>query len=268
MEKQDITTGFKNVDNSQTEFLKKFLEDVSKMPDILESFKLQLKWMDIQEGNRVLDIGCGIGVQAVEMAKQVGATGKVTGTDLSAVMVEIAKNSFGDSGLPLEFLVADALHQPFPDETFDSVRTERVLMYIKDTDAAFTEFKRLLKPKGRLVIFDVDWDALVIAHANKPLTRKIVRYVSDSFPNGRIGGDLFHYFKKYDFKNIKVKPVSYTGPFFGLTKRVCEGVLQTGISNNVFTQSEVSDWWEALENDSKAGKFFASYAGFIVAGTK
>ncbi len=167
MEKQDITIGFQKVDNSQTDFLKKFLEDVSKMPDILESFKLQLKWMDIKEGNQVLDIGCGIGVQAMEMARYVGNNGKVTGTDLSEAMIAIAKSSASSLNLPLEFQVADALHQPFPDESFDSVRTERVLMYIKDTDAAFTEFKRLLKPGGRLVIFDVDWDALIIAHSNK-----------------------------------------------------------------------------------------------------
>jgi ubiquinone/menaquinone biosynthesis C-methylase UbiE len=268
MDKQDITKGYQNVDNSQTEFLKKFLEDVSQLPHVLESFEMQLRWMDIQPGNKVLDIGCGIGVQAKEMAKFVGTHGKVTGTDLSATMIEIAKNSFAFSDLPLEFLVADALSQPFPDESLDCIRTERVLMYIKDTAAAFTEFKRLLKPKGRLVVFDTDWDALVIAHTDKALTRRIVRYVSDSFPNGRIGGELFHYFKNYGFKDVKVKPVSYTGPFFSLTKRICEGVLQTGISKQIFTQQEISDWWKVLEEDSKTNKFFASYAGFIVAGTK
>ncbi len=87
-------------------------------------------------------------------------------------------------------------------------------------------------------------------------------------PNGRIGGELFHYFKKYEFKEIKVKPVSYTGPFFGLTKRVCEGVLQTGISESIFSQDEITQWWEELEQNSKTSRFFASYAGFIVAGTK
>lgn len=268
MEKQDIIKGYQSVDNSQTEFLKKFLADVSQLPDILESFEMQLKWLDIQPGDQVLDIGCGIGVQAKEMAKRVGENGKVTGTDLSAAMIEIASSSFASSGLPLEFKVADALHQPFADETFQRIRTERVLMYIKDTAAAFTEFKRLLKPNGKLVVFDTDWDALVIAHSDKPLTRRIVRYVSDSFPNGRIGGELFHYFKDYGFREVKVKPVSYSGPFISITKRICEGVLQTGIASHVFTAAEINDWWEVLEKNAKANKFFASYAGFIVTGIK
>ncbi len=270
MQKQDITKGYQNVDNSQTEFLKKFLEDVSKLPDILECFEAQLTLLDIQPGNQVLDIGCGIGVQAMEMAKRVGAGGKVTGTDLSAAMIQIATGSAAAGGLPLQFIVADALQQPFADESFDRIRTERVLMYIKDTAAVFTEFKRLLKPGGKLVVFDTDWDALVIAHSDKALTRKIVRYVSDSFPNGRIGGELFHYFRDYNFKDIKVRPFCYTGigPHLNVTRRICEGILQTGVSQHVFTQTEISDWWEVLERDSKANKFFASYSGFIVAGTK
>jgi SAM-dependent methyltransferase len=268
MEKQDIAKGYQNVDASQSDFLKKFLEDVSKLPDILECFSHQLKWMDIKPGDQVLDIGCGIGVQAMEMAKCVGSEGKVYGTDLSAAMIDIAKSSSASSDLPLEFMVADALQQPFADSAFDCIRTERVLMYIKDTPRAFREFKRLLKPGGRLVVFDVDWDALVIAHADKALTRKIVRYVSDSFPNGRIGGELFHFFRQNHFKDIKVKPFSYTGPFLGITKRICEGVLQSGIAQNVFTEAEIAAWWKVLEDDSKANKFFASYTGFIVAGTK
>lgn len=268
MQKQDITKGFKNVDTSQSEFLKKFLEDISKMPHVVESFQLQLKWLDIQPGHHVLDIGCGIGVQAKEMAAFVGREGKVIGTDLSASMIDMAKSNVSSSDLPLEFMVADALHQPFPDQSFDCIRIERVLMYIKDTEAAFTEFKRLLKPGGRLLIYDTDWDALIIAHPDKALTRRIVRYVSDSFPNGRIGGELFHYFKDNGFKQVKVKPISYTGPFFEVTKRICEGILQTGIAQGAFTQEEISKWWEILELDSKTNRFFASYSGFIVVGNK
>jgi len=47
MDKQNITTGFQNVDNSQHQFLIKFLEDVSALPPVLEGFEFQLKWLDI-----------------------------------------------------------------------------------------------------------------------------------------------------------------------------------------------------------------------------
>ncbi|MGE5107894.1 MAG: methyltransferase domain-containing protein [Sphingobacteriales bacterium] len=271
MVKQDLTKGFQNVDNSQHQFLIEFLEDAGRLPQVLECFELQLKWLDIKKGNYVLDIGCGIGLQAQSMAKLVGAGGKVAGTDLSSVMIDIAKSKTASSNLPLEFFVANAIQQPFPDQSFDCIRIERVLMYIKDIPAVLEEFKRLLKPNGKIVAFDFDWDAIVIAHTDKTLTRKIVRYVSDSFPNGRIGGELFRYLKDAGFKDVSAKPFCYSGDnhiLLDITKRIYEGILQTGISNNIFTEKEIADWWQVLEKDVREGDFFASFQGFIVGGTK
>lgn len=270
MEKQDLTIGFQNVDQSEHQFLMKFLEDVAAYPLVVESFEFQLKWLDIKEGNQVLDIGCGIGLQAQSMAKLVGANGRVVGTDLSSSMIEIAKSRTGAFHLPLEFLTAEASAQPFPDKSFHCIRTERVLMYIKDTQGVLREFKRLLKPGGKVVAFDFDWDAIVIPHRNLPLTRKIVRFASDSFPNGRIGGEMFFHLRKAGFNNVKVKPFSYSGNgqiLQDITKRIYEGILQTGVSNGVFSEKEIADWWAGFDEDVNAGNMFASYQGFIVSGT-
>ncbi len=190
MATQNITTGFQHVDDSQYQFLVKFLEDVSDNATVLEGFRLQLGLLDIQEGHHILDVGCGIGLQAMEMARLAGAGGKVTGTDISTMMIDIARHRAANTGLPVEFLVADALSQPFPDQSFDRLRTERVLMYIKDTDAVLQEFKRLLKPGGKMIAFDMNWDAFSITHRDKALTRKIIEYASDNFPPRRVGIEL------------------------------------------------------------------------------
>lgn len=271
MGKQNLTTGFQNVDSSEHQFLMKFLEDVGTWPPVVEGFELQVRSLAIREGDHVLDVGCGIGLQAQSMAKLAGPKGRVVGTDLSNLMIELAKSRTAGSTLPLEFYTADALAQPFPDGSFDCLRTERVLMYIKDTRAVLAEFKRLLKPGGRVVIFDFDWDAMVIAHRDKALTRKIVRYASDSFPSGRVGPELFHYMKEAGFSNVGVKPSSYSGSskvMQDITKRVYEGILQTGVSTGVFTQTEIADWWAAFDKDAGEGNLFVSYQGFIVSGTK
>lgn len=269
MEKQNITVGFQKVDNAQHEFLAKFLEDAAAVPVVRKGFELQLELLGIREGNHVLDVGCGIGVQALSMAKLAGPTGKVVGTDISAVMIDIAKARTADSGLPLEFLTADAASQPFPDDSFDGVRTERVLMYVPDTLRAITEFKRLLKPGGRLVIFDFDWDCILIGHQDKELTRKIVRYASDSFPNGRIGAELYRQLRIAGFKNVGVEPYSYSGSsemVLNIMKRIYEGILQTGVSNNVFTEAEIENWWKAFDADALSGDIFISFQGYIAHG--
>ena len=270
MEKQNITTGFQQVDNSQHQFLAKFLEDVAALPVVAEGFELQLELLDIKPGSHVLDVGCGIGLHALAMAKLAAPTGKVVGTDISTVMIDIAKSRTATSEFSLEFLTADAASQPFPDQSFDCIRTERVLMYVPDTQQVIKEFKRLLKPGGRLVIFDFDWDGILIAHKDKALTRKIIRYASDSFPNGRIGADLYLQLRNAGFKNVGVKPSGYSGNseiLLSIMKRVYEGILQTGISNKVFTQTEIDNWWKTLDEDAKAGDFFMSFQGVIAYGT-
>ncbi|HXD77107.1 MAG TPA: methyltransferase domain-containing protein [Puia sp.] len=271
MEKQNVTTGFQNVDNAQHQFLAKFLEDAGVQPTVLEGFGIQLDRLDIKEGHHVLDVGCGIGLQAHEMAKLVGAGGRVVGTDLSTVMIDIAKSRAADSDLPLEFVVADALAQPFPDQSFDRIRTERVLMYIKDLPAVLKEFRRLLRSRGKIVIFDFDWDAMIISHRDKALTRKIVRYGSDSFPNGRVGSELFGQMRLAGFRGVRARPYSYSGNteiVQSITKRLYEGIIQTGVSTGVFSREEIADWWKAFDEDGSKGDLFMSFTGFIVTGSK
>jgi ubiquinone/menaquinone biosynthesis C-methylase UbiE len=267
MKNHDITADFQHADDSDPSYLIKFLEDVHSCETVKESFELQLKWLDIQPGDQVLDVGCGIGDQAFGMAKLAGPTGRVFGTDVSIAMVEMAQSRHANSGLPLEFLTAFAANQPFEGDMFNHIRTERVLMYLKDIDAVFTEYIRLLKPGGKLLVYDVDWDALVIAHNDKALTRRIVEHISDKFPSGRIGAELFEYFNHHGFKDIRVNQCGYIHPL-ELVKRIIGGIIQTGVEENVFTGEEISNWWAALEKDNAEGRFFASFQGFMVMGTR
>jgi ubiquinone/menaquinone biosynthesis C-methylase UbiE len=267
MQNQDITEGFQHVDQSQTDFLIKFLEDVHRCETVQEGFAKQLAWLNIQSGQHMLDVGCGIGDQALAMAKLAGKTGNVTGTDISTAMIAMAQNRHADSGLPLQFLVAPAAQQPFDNARFDIIRTERVLMYLKNIGEVFAEYKRLLKPGGKLLIFDVDWDALVLPHPDKQLTRRIVEFISDSFPSGRIGAELNAYFKDFGFRDIKIRPHGYMHNI-ELTKRIIGGITSTGVDHKVFTLDDVNGWWDDLEKADACGKFFSCFQGFMVMGVK
>lgn len=268
-EKLNITTAFQQVDNSEYQFLAKFLEDVASHPAVEECFQLQIELLDIKQGDRVLDVGCGIGIQAMEMAKLVTPAGKVVGTDISTAMIDLAKSRTSNSNLPLEFLITEASSQPFPDQSFNCIRTERVLMYISDSLKVIKEFKRLLKPGGRLVIFDIHWDGVLIAHEDKTLTRKIIRYATDSFPNGHIGANLHLQLRNAGFKNINIKSFGYSGNnelWTNVVKKIYEGILQTGIMEGIFTQTEIDNWFETIDRDVESGNFFMSFHGLLAYG--
>lgn len=116
---------------------------------------------EIQPGQRVLDVGTGIGEPAVTAARRVGAGGRVVATDLSPQMIAIAHQRATDLGLAnLEFRITDAeAHgvQGLPECAFDAVLCRWALMFFPDAEGALRGLHRLLVPGGRLVaaVWDV-----------------------------------------------------------------------------------------------------------------
>src|SRR5690348_14807223 len=77
--------------------------------------------LQVQPGNAVLDVGCGVGQDVLTLAQLVGPTGRAVGVDNSTTMIEQAHAAAAvePSNLPVEFLVADAHTLPFADATFE-----------------------------------------------------------------------------------------------------------------------------------------------------
>lgn len=100
-------------------------------------------------GERILDVGCGGGQTSVALAARVGASGSVTGVDISRPMLELARERA--QGLPnLRFLEADAQTYKFDDHAFDAVFSRFGVMFFADPTAAFANLRRALKSGGRL----------------------------------------------------------------------------------------------------------------------
>ena len=112
----------------------------------------------INKDSHVLDVGCGTGGNSVHLAEKYGC--RVTGIDISELMIERAKNRVENSGLGdrLSFQVGDAYNSDFPDESFDIVLTIFVSQFL-DLDKAFPEFNRVLKHGGYLGINEMYRDA-------------------------------------------------------------------------------------------------------------
>ncbi|MBW2199884.1 MAG: methyltransferase domain-containing protein [Deltaproteobacteria bacterium] len=109
----------------------------------------------INEGEAVLDIGCGAGVDTLMAATIAGPTGEAVGIDLTAEMLQRAEANLALTDLKnVTFKKASGEKLPFEDNHFDVVISNGVINLIPDKAATLKEALRVLKPDGRLMIAD------------------------------------------------------------------------------------------------------------------
>jgi len=118
-----------------------------KFPDVLPRIK---KVAARLKGKHVLEIGCGMGFDSVELMKR-GV--RLTITDLTQSAVEVARRHIRSAGLePVDMRVENVLELSYPDESFDGVYSIGVVHHTGDTPRALREIRRVLKPGGLAVI--------------------------------------------------------------------------------------------------------------------
>ena len=102
-------------------------------------------------GERVLDVACGTGVVARAAAERVGDTGRVTGLDLNAGMIAVAR-TLPSRGAPIDWVERSALDLGLPDASVDVVLCQQGLQFFPDKALALREMRRVLRRGGRLAL--------------------------------------------------------------------------------------------------------------------
>ncbi|MFF1650534.1 methyltransferase domain-containing protein [Streptomyces sp. NPDC058240] len=159
--------------------------------DLARSYKsVMLDALDAQPGQTALDLGCGPGTDLSALAKAVSPSGRVIGVDSRREMVAQARRRTED--LPsVEVQLGDIHTLPLEDGSIDRARTDRMLQHAADPAQALVEARRVLRPGGRLVMGEPDWDSLTIDYPDIEVARAYTRYVTDNVVrNGVIGRQL------------------------------------------------------------------------------
>ena len=266
-----LASGFAKVDDATdaTSFVQ-YLDLIHSLPFFQECKKLSYLNLDIQPGSSILEIGCGNGVDAWRLADLSGPGGLVIGADVSSTMLLSAKSVNIPHSCSPEFLMSDAAILPFVSDTFDGVRTDRVLQHTRDPAAVIREMTRVLRKGGRLVVFEPDWDSFGIWPGKREITRKVLNFWCDHIPSGWVGRSVSSAFVEADLAAIEIKPIVLTLTDLNLANQVfdLENTISKAAASGIIDPGHADTLKTELRSAAASGRFFSTLTFYLATGTK
>ena len=242
-----------------------FLELLDNLPGF-KGFRAETaRRLNLAPGQKVLDLGCGIGGATFPIADIIGPTGLAVGVDISSAMIDVAnRRAAGRPGI--EFRVGEATAIPYLDGFFDGARSERVFLYLPDRLAAIREMKRVLKPGSRLCLIDTDIDSTAIYSIKPALTRKMTSTVAASMPNPNSARELPALARRAGLKDIKTETFALTTPHEFFLRAMAAG-LPKAVEKGVVTAPEMEEWLSEQASLQASGDFFQAWLFVLVSAT-
>lgn len=256
--------------------------EADRLIQVLEEADLALGWAELRQtwldfagvgpGQTILDVGCGTGVITRDLAQRIGNQGKVIGIDPSERLIEVAVRRMEELGLEdrIEFRCGDGAALAFADGHFDLVVASLVFGHVPNGMEVLKEMVRVARPGGAVLAFDHDIDTIVIAAADRGLTRRIVHaYCDRYFTRGWAGRELYGMFRQAKLEGITILPLTHVSTEFGVHwQRMVERLCSVAVKTGRVSKGEAVAWRADLDQKGRDGRFFASRSYFCLRGRK
>ncbi|MFA5802919.1 MAG: methyltransferase domain-containing protein [Thermoleophilia bacterium] len=256
--------GLKHFDGKvDSEYLRESAKRVEKVK------QTSYEMMQLREGMKVLDIGCGPGIDARKISELVGDSGQVIGIDNDDKMIADAEQEA--MSLNTNFVKADVCSLPFDDNYFDAVRAERLFQVLPRTinfNEVLGEIIRVTKENGGIVLVDSDWGTASVNHEDAELTNRLLHFFANECrPHGYAGRQLYELMKKHGLviERIEALPIY----MFDFSETPFEKWLtREALEKNIATEEEMKHWNEDLNRKTKNREFFSLANMILISGRK
>ena len=242
-------------------------ERMARTKDMVRQRAKLMQAVSPAAGERVLELGSGNGIFTAELLEAVGPTGKVVGLDSSTAIIEMARH-FCPEG---EFLHGDAQDLPFKDATFDVVVAAQLFCFLDDVDTALAEAFRVLKPRGRLIILDTDWQTLIWRSRNPALMERVMKAYTAVYSNAHLPRTLPERMAGAGFSNVDVDSLVVLNLNFAedtYARQSAEFAVSIMSDSPEFSSAEQMSWLADQERLNQEGGFFFSLNRYLISASK
>ncbi|HEX5167177.1 MAG TPA: methyltransferase domain-containing protein [Thermomicrobiales bacterium] len=248
-----------------------YLETVFETPAIRLMLERTIELLQLRPGQSILEVGCGPGVILPRWAELVGPGGRVVAIDHAESFVADARDRV--AGLDLGDIVTvdlgDAYALPYDDQCFDIAHCERVLMHLADPQAALQEMRRVVRPGGRVVAVEPDWQMIPFDHSDPEAMMALYAQHLKHIRQPDMGRTLYRRFGECGLTDRQVVPVVYPITDFSVLRTYGlypEHHLDAVAANGGISRDRAIAAIDQLETASRDELFFTVAIGFAVAG--
>ncbi len=176
-------------------------ELIAQTRDMVKQRQEVIAQLSLKIGESVLDVGSGSGILVRDMLGKVGNSGVVVGVDTSGPMIAMSRELYPEAS----FRKGDASSLPVESGVFDAVTANQVLCFLPDVESALVEMHRVLRPSGRLVILDTDWDTLLWNCCDQALLNAVVSELTSPYVSRNIPRTLSRQLESVGFELVERK---------------------------------------------------------------
>jgi len=248
------------------------LERMYASPQVVAQRQRFREVLAAQHGETGVDVGCGLAHLAIELAAEVGSEGRIAGFDNSETIVATAIERVAAVGLSDRITVrqGDATALAFPDASADFVAAAQVYSYVPAVERAIAEAARVLRPGGRLVVLETDWDLCVYESADPALGRRIMEARALHFAHAQLPRQLHRLLRNaglalesceaFPIVETQWDPQSFGA---GMLPVLRGAAIKSGIE-----AAAVEQWIADIRSRTGEGEYFFAACRFIFVGRK
>ena len=239
------------------------LEAFDGLEQLRELKALGREYAGIGPGAHVLEAGCGFGLETLRLAHLALPGGLVAGCDLSSDFLAEARRRAEAAGVNIAFQQARVETLPYPDQSFEIVWSERLLIYVPELRQAASEMRRVLRSGGRLVSIEPDISTSTLNLNKRALVRRVMGHEADkNVAHGWLPGQLGGILENAGFSDIRLatRVVVFTPELAAGYFAQCG---RSAAADGVLSDAELHDWNSGIEALFREGKLFATVGYFL-----